>query len=160
KTTAAPITAASPTRTSCRSPGLLRSLISRSVQGRQAPARPPGAAGTRPSATGFDSSFASRGVAMMKVECVRHLVVGVLGLWLLGSAAARAAGPQTTVEQWGLYEIALQGPAGGNPFLEVELSARFTRGDQAVTAAGFYDGDGSYHIRFMPPQQGSWRYET
>jgi hypothetical protein len=84
----------------------------------------------------------------------------VLGLWLSGWAAAPAAASQATVEQWGLHEITLQGPAGGNPFLEVALSARFSRGDQALTVRGFYDGDGAYRIRFMPPQHGAWRYET
>ena len=33
-----------------------------------------------------------------------------------------------TVEQWGVYEIALKGPTSGNPFLDVNLSATFTQG--------------------------------
>ena len=64
------------------------------------------------------------------------------------------------VEQWGLFEITLNGPDGGNPFVEVELSARFTQGDRSVTVAGFYDGGGTYRVRFMPPSAGEWRYET
>jgi hypothetical protein len=64
------------------------------------------------------------------------------------------------VEQWDFYEIALDGPASGNPFVEVELSARFTCGDRQIEASGFYDGDGKYRIRFMPDRQGEWRYET
>ena len=65
-----------------------------------------------------------------------------------------------SVEQWDIFEAALRGPAGGNPFLDVELLARFTRDDESIEVRGFYDGDGTYRIRFMPPTQGTWRYET
>src|SRR5262249_38604280 len=57
-------------------------------------------------------------------------------------------------------EITLHGPADGNPFTDVTLSARFTQGGQSVEAAGFYDGDGVYKVRFMPGRAGEWRYET
>jgi hypothetical protein len=65
-----------------------------------------------------------------------------------------------TVEQWGIFEITLKGPDSGNPFLGVELSARFTQGDRSVLVSGFYDGGGVYRIRFMPDAQGEWRYQT
>src|SRR5439155_1526335 len=29
-----------------------------------------------------------------------------------------------------------------------------------IVAEGFYDGEGTYRIRFMPQQQGRWQYET
>jgi hypothetical protein len=64
------------------------------------------------------------------------------------------------VEQWGIYEIALIGPTNGNPFLDAQLSARFTQGTNSVEANGFYDGDGIYRVRFMPEQQGEWKYKT
>jgi hypothetical protein len=64
------------------------------------------------------------------------------------------------VEQWGLFEITLNGPADGNPFLDVDLSATFTQGGKSVLVSGFYDGGGVYRVRFMPPSQGEWRYET
>jgi hypothetical protein len=95
---------------------------------------------------------------MNKARTWNRLRAGVLGWWLLTAAAAADAPP--SVEQWGIYEIALKGPAGGNPFREVELSARFTHDDLAVSVAGFYDGEGSYRLRFMPGRRGSWRYET
>src|SRR5215467_11531044 len=38
----------------------------------------------------------------------------------------------TTVERWGLFEVALQGPTSGNPFLDVRLSARFRYRNRAV----------------------------
>jgi len=67
----------------------------------------------------------------------------------------------TAVQQWDIFELALAGPAGGNPFLDVEFSARFTHaGGSAVTVTGFYDGDGTYRLRFSPNQPGEWTYET
>ncbi|MDO8835704.1 MAG: DUF5060 domain-containing protein, partial [Vicinamibacterales bacterium] len=67
---------------------------------------------------------------------------------------------QAAVEQWGVFELTLKGPADGNPFTEVELSARFTQGERAITATGFYDGEGVYKVRFMPDVTGEWRYVT
>ncbi|WP_019536730.1 DUF5060 domain-containing protein [Paenibacillus ginsengihumi] len=64
------------------------------------------------------------------------------------------------VERWGRFELALKGPAEGNPFRDVSLSARFQYRNRIVEADGFYDGDGVYRIRFMPDQPGVWRYET
>ena len=81
-------------------------------------------------------------------------------LLTLLAALAFAALPASAVEQWGLYEIALPGPADGNPFVDTTLSARFTQGDRTIEAEGFYDGDGTYRIRFMPGTAGEWKYET
>lgn len=69
-------------------------------------------------------------------------------------------GSEQTVEQWGVFEVSLTGPTNGNPFLDVMFSATFTQGDTAVKANGFYDGDGTYRVRFMPTEQGEWHYVT
>lgn len=66
----------------------------------------------------------------------------------------------TIVEQWGIFELTLHGSSGGNPYLEVELSAKFRHGQNSVEVAGFYDGEGSYRVRFMPASRGVWSYET
>jgi hypothetical protein len=65
-----------------------------------------------------------------------------------------------SVEQWGLFEVALQGGADGNPFLDTEFGAAFTHESGAIRVGGFYNGDGDYRIRFMPTRQGVWRYRT
>lgn len=83
-------------------------------------------------------------------------IVAVFALFLW--TAAQAAQP--TVERWGTYEISLNGPTNGNPFLDVTFSASFTIGDATVKANGFYDGDGIYRVRFMPPSEGEWHYTT
>ena len=67
---------------------------------------------------------------------------------------------QRTVEQWDIFELSLDGPRDGNPFLDVELSATFTRGDRAIEVNGFYDGSDKYLVRFMPDATGRWSYVT
>lgn len=76
------------------------------------------------------------------------------------AAIAAAPSPATTAEQWGVYEITLPGPAEGNPFLDVQLRARFSNGAQSIEVDGFYDGNGVYRLRFMPPQPGRWTWVT
>ena len=65
-----------------------------------------------------------------------------------------------TVEQWGVYEITLPGPTNGTPFLDVRFAARFAQGYVSLEVPGFYDGDGSYRVRFMPDKLGAWKFET
>lgn len=64
-------------------------------------------------------------------------------------------------EQWKRFETVLKGPNTGNPFKDVSLTAKFygERGD-TVSVTGFYDGDGTYVIRFMPTKTGEWHYRT
>jgi len=68
--------------------------------------------------------------------------------------------PEPTVEQWGVFELVINGPSSGNPFLDVKLSAEFTSNEESVTVPGFYDGEGRYCIRFSPHIQGSWTWKT
>jgi hypothetical protein len=91
----------------------------------------------------------------MKTNIAKIFVVVA---WTCASLAMGAE--QKTVEQWGVFEVALNGPTNGNPFLEVRFSATFTQGESTVEANGFYDGDGIYRVRFMPETQGQWHYVT
>lgn len=87
---------------------------------------------------------------------------GVATLAVSASLPTLAAHSQTpdTVERWGIFEAAFHGPSSGNPFIDVEFSAVFKQADQTITVPGFYDGDGIYRIRFMPPTTGPWIYRT
>ena len=79
------------------------------------------------------------------------------------SAASVSTAPDrasTAVEQWGLFEVALPGPSSGNPFRDITLTARFILDHRSVQVTGFYDGDGTYRIRFMPDALGHWTYVT
>ncbi|MEN8204232.1 MAG: DUF5060 domain-containing protein [Bacteroidota bacterium] len=64
------------------------------------------------------------------------------------------------VEQWGVFELVMDGPSDGNPFLETELSAVFSSGEKSIKVPGFYDGEGIYRIRFSPSSQGGWTWQT
>lgn len=93
--------------------------------------------------------------------CTRLLAASLfLVVFTCWPSASRADTTPPTVEQWGSFEITLKGPADGNPFVEVRLSAVFDNGRRQLEVPGFYDGDGVYRIRFMPEAQGRWRYET
>ena len=48
-----------------------------------------------------------------------------------------------------IFEIRLTGPATGNPYLEVQLSATFRQGNRRVPVTGFHDGGADYVLRFM-----------
>jgi hypothetical protein len=74
--------------------------------------------------------------------------------------SAAAAFAESTIEQWAMFEVALNGPTNGNPYLDTPFSARFYNDEMSVEAAGFYDGDGAYRVRFMPEKPGRWRYLT
>ncbi len=87
----------------------------------------------------------------------------LLALVTLFVSTTVAEGAKTTsdkIERWGIFEVSLKGPSGGNPFIDVELSAQFRQGSRVFEPAGFYDGNGVYRVRFMPDELGEWRYLT
>jgi hypothetical protein len=65
------------------------------------------------------------------------------------------------VERWGLQEIVVHSSRHyQNPFTEVNLSAKFTCAGEQVNAAGFYDGESTWKVRFMPRQVGHCEFQT
>ena len=93
----------------------------------------------------------------MRTRCLVAAVIATAAL----VAAAVPARATDRVERWGLFELTLEGPARGNPFVDVSLSAEFRRGDgPPVRVRGFYDGDGTFKVRFMPDATGEWTYVT
>ena len=91
--------------------------------------------------------------------CIKFTVfvfVGLLGI----TAISQGRTNSDTIEQWGIFEVSLNGPSGGNPFVDVELSGEFRQGESVFEPEGFYDGDGVYRIRFMPDSVGQWSYVT
>lgn len=92
-------------------------------------------------------------------KCIGKTVFAFAVL-LAVAALAQANSGSDSVEQWGVFEIALSGPSGGNPFIDVQLIAEFRQGDRIFRPEGFYDGDGIYRVRFMPDAPGAWSYVT
>jgi hypothetical protein len=64
------------------------------------------------------------------------------------------------VALWDVFEVALKGPGLSNPFLDASVEAGFSFGSRDVVAKGFYDGDRTWRIRFMPDTLGEWRFQT
>jgi hypothetical protein len=65
-----------------------------------------------------------------------------------------------SIERWDFFELALSGPAGGNPFTDITFSARFRYQNREIAVDCFYDGGGIYRVRFMPDTLGEWQYTT
>jgi hypothetical protein len=74
--------------------------------------------------------------------------------------AACSVATAENVERWGVFEISLPGPATGNPFVDVRFGAHFQYGHRTIDIDGFYDGGGTYRLRFMPDETGAWTYTT
>jgi hypothetical protein len=96
---------------------------------------------------------------------VLHVVLLASVFWTHQISGVALADADTTArieqhEQWGLVEVRLPGPTAGNPFADVQLSATFELGNDRRTVTGFYDGGGSYCVRFMPQRAGRWQYVT
>lgn len=55
-----------------------------------------------------------------------------------------------TVEKWGVFEAEMPGKSEGNPFTDYTVRGTFKSKNETKTVDGFYDGNGTYRIRFMP----------
>ncbi|ABW09869.1 hypothetical protein Franean1_0403 [Parafrankia sp. EAN1pec] len=80
-----------------------------------------------------------------------------------GGEVAAGSAPATypgAVSRWSTFELELAGPSHGNPFTDVELTARFSRDGVEIVSGGFYDGDGRWLIRLLPAETGRWRFVT
>lgn len=60
------------------------------------------------------------------------------------------------IEQYGMLEYSIKGPASGNPFTEKHVQAVLAGMNETLKTAGFYDGNGIYKIRLMPSFEGSY----
>lgn len=79
-------------------------------------------------------------------------------LFHVGLVAAKTA--IRTVEKWKQIELTFNAKSTGNPFTDVRLSCTFISGKDSVSVSGFYDGNNTYKIRFMPRKKGNWNYMT
>ena len=62
-----------------------------------------------------------------------------------------------TVGLYGIYEKELRlGAAAGNPF-DLRVRGVFACGGRRTSVDGFYDGDGTWRLRFMPTAVGRWQ---
>ncbi|MCW8850943.1 MAG: DUF5060 domain-containing protein [Melioribacteraceae bacterium] len=64
------------------------------------------------------------------------------------------------VEQWSVFQLTIKTSPSENHYMETELSAVFSNGEDSIKVPGFYDGSGEFKIRFSPNKQGEWSYLT
>ena len=91
----------------------------------------------------------------VKISRVVRLIIVIS--WLITSC--KSVEPQN-VEQWGVFELTLEGSTSENPYMNSTIEAKFTNGSKTILVPGFYDGNGVYKIRFSPDRQGRWTYLT
>jgi hypothetical protein len=85
----------------------------------------------------------------------------VLAFLLFAGFGVPAFAQTPSVEQWGVQEVTIQSSVPhSNPFTDVELHCRFKSGGRELEVFGFYDGNQTWKIRFMPEHQGEWTYTT
>ncbi|MGC9344499.1 MAG: DUF5060 domain-containing protein, partial [Bacteroidales bacterium] len=84
-----------------------------------------------------------------------------LSLMVFVLLAISACSPKTeSTEKWEIFEQQFTAEFKGNPFTEVELFGIFSKGEKEIKARGFFDGNNTYKIRFMPEDTGVWHYKT
>lgn len=73
--------------------------------------------------------------------------------------ALAAPAPQGEAMTWSLFEDAVTTTkAYAEPFVDVEVDAVFTMGERQWRVPAFWDGGGTWKVRFAPPQPGEYRY--
>ncbi|MFB0524703.1 MAG: DUF5060 domain-containing protein [Phycisphaerae bacterium] len=91
-----------------------------------------------------------------------------VGVFLLQHTACFAASNLTSedslikAELWGRFEASINNTKRYlNPYTDVMLNVTYTKPDgSSVNFWGFYDGDTTWKIRFMPDQIGTWKYSA
>jgi len=96
----------------------------------------------------------------LKNQRLKKSLLGIATFLLISTLGVCVHGKDIRIEKWDVFEFDLKGPHGGNPYLDIQLSAIFLKGNREVKTDGFYDGEGRYIIRFSPDEQGIWTYRT
>ncbi|MBR2066980.1 MAG: DUF4038 domain-containing protein, partial [Solobacterium sp.] len=65
---------------------------------------------------------------------------------------------ESEVKVWDIFELSIEGPKEGNPFIEQNVKGIFSHKNESVVIEGFYDGEGLYRIRFMPRYEGKYTF--
>ncbi len=91
------------------------------------------------------------------MNMIRKLTMSAVA-WLLASTAFA----QQQVPMWERFEQCYNCHTEKNPFTDVTLTAIFRHetSGETVKVDGFYDGDDTYRLRFMPTKKGKWTFTT
>ncbi|RXK52631.1 DUF5060 domain-containing protein [Aquirufa rosea] len=67
---------------------------------------------------------------------------------------------QEKVERWNRVEFVWNTSFKGNGYQDVEFKAIFIHSDTTLIIPGFFDGNQTFKLRFMPTRLGTWKYTT
>src|SRR3546814_16592534 len=81
----------------------------------------------------------------------RTLLKGGLAAGAAMAAPAVARDGTARTERWGVHELVFDGPAPGNPFVDVDLAATFDRSGRSIRVTSFYACQTVNPIHFNPP---------
>jgi hypothetical protein len=87
---------------------------------------------------------------------MKKIIISCL-IFVLINSVVRA---QNKIQKWDLFEVSFNGTSEGNPYVGTTFAALFSNGDEVIEQEGFYNGNGTYIIRFMPDKEGTWSYVT
>ena len=91
----------------------------------------------------------------------RRFLIALLFVPSLIAAAGDAPSFAPRVEQWGVQELTLRSQRTyNNPFADASIQARFRSPAKDITVDGFYDGNRTWKVRFMPEAPGTWTFTT
>ena len=58
------------------------------------------------------------------------------------------------MRQYQCFELRFRGPELGENWAQIDLTAEFTVNGKTRTVKGFYAGNGSYAVRYLPEEAG------
>ncbi|MGC9971609.1 MAG: DUF5060 domain-containing protein [Bryobacteraceae bacterium] len=91
----------------------------------------------------------------------RRFLIALLSVPSLIAAAGDAPSFAPRVEQWGVQELTLRSQRTyNNPFTDASIQARFRSQGKDIAVDGFYDGNHTWKVRFMPEASGTWTFTT
>ncbi len=64
------------------------------------------------------------------------------------------------MRQYEPFELRFPGPRLTSAWAQADVTAVFSRGETRKEIRGFYDGDGTYVIRFLPETAGEWHWSV
>ncbi len=65
-----------------------------------------------------------------------------------------------SVERWGCLELRFLGNYFENPFIDATIKGKFEGKHETIDVEGFYDGNNTYKVRFMPSFIGDYKFEV
>ena len=64
------------------------------------------------------------------------------------------------MRQYEVFELAFTAPAPKDSYAQVDFTALFSSEGESVKVKGFYAGDDTYKVRFLPTKSGHYTWET